>query len=570
MQTSATRITYDTEPEWNRSLRTLRDIAADFAMADLKPLELCQAILEDRIVDSRIREFFLALPEDAQQYWISTLYAALMPPGRRRRLAAHFTPPHLARYVIDVAVEAGVELGKDRILDPASGGAAFLVPLSLRIVRNLRRRGRKSGFILRIIESTLAGIEIEPNLARLSHMLLASSLRSQFSGIQRSPHVRIQRTNALKLKSLHRPFDAIIGNPPYGRVYRPSAELLSCFDAVISDGYVNLYALFIEQAIRWVRPGGIICLIVPMSFVGGPYFAMLRKRVLETCDVIRLDPIDKRGDVFLDVLYDICVLTLRKKGENRSNISATSSLLLMNAPPKPLGQLDLPPSPSERVWALPDGTLDDRLFQNGLRTLGDYGYVVRAGYFVWNREQERYRTDWKPRATEVPLYWARNVKPNGICEPHERDPSVGRFGFVNIDRNSQAIIRTDAIILQRTSNRRQKRRLVAGLILKEKTPGNRGFVSENHTILIVPDPLRPQKIPMNVLCRLLNTEAVDARFRRISGSVSISIKALRELPLPDVTAVRTAFRLFPKDEQAAVSAYETSLDRCHKREASRR
>ena len=560
MQTGAIRKTLDTDPELTRSLRTLRDIATDFAVANMKPLDLCQAIVENRIIDSRIREFFLALPEDDKQYWVSSLYAALMPPSRRRRLATHFTPPYLARYLIDLAIDTGVELGKDHILDPASGGAAFLVPLSIRITRELRQRGSNSEVISRIIESTLAGIEIEPNLVRLSHMLLENSLRSQFSGNQRIPCIPIQRANALKLTSLHRPFDAIIGNPPYGRIYRPSRLLLSHFDVVIRDGYVNLYALFIEQALRWVRPGGIICFIVPMSFVGGPYFAALRKRILETCVVLRLDPIDKRGNVFLDVHYDICVLTLRKKDGNHPIISATSSLLLMSGPPRPLGQLDLPPSPSERIWALPDGKLNDRLFQNGLKTLSDYGYIVRAGYFVWNREKKRYRIDSKPRPSEVPLYWARNIIPNGICEPHILDQSAGRFGFVYIDRNSPAIVHTDAIALQRTSNRRQKRRLVAGLILRHKVPGNKGFVTENHTILIVPDPLQPQQFPMHLLCRLLNTEAVDARFRRISGSVSISVRALRELPLPDMASVRSAFQPPAKDEEAAATAYMTSLD----------
>ena len=77
---------------------------------------------------------------------------------------------------------------------------------------------------------------------------------------------------------------------------------------------MNLYALFVEQALQWVRPGGIVCLIIPMSFVGGPYFAALRERILLSASVLRLDLIDKRSDVFLDVLYDLCVIVLRKNG----------------------------------------------------------------------------------------------------------------------------------------------------------------------------------------------------------------------------------------------------------------
>ena len=63
-------------------------------------------------------------------------------------------------------IEAGLELGSHRILDPASGGAAFLIPLAKRIAHDLQRQGQGSELILRTIETTLTGIEIEPNLAR--------------------------------------------------------------------------------------------------------------------------------------------------------------------------------------------------------------------------------------------------------------------------------------------------------------------------------------------------------------------------------------------------------------------
>ena len=543
----------------NRRLRDLHEIASQFRGLKLTPLQFCEAIIEDRFVNLRIRQFFLDLPRDERHYWISSLYALLMPKGRRKRLAAYFTPPHLAHYAINVLIEAGLELGSHRILDPASGGAAFLVPLAKRIAHDLRRYGQGSELILRTIETTLTGIEIEPNLARLSHILLTDLLRREITDAGRNLKMPVQRTNTLKLQAPDCFFDAIIGNPPYGRVFRPSKDLLSRFEDVVSDGYVNLYALFIEQALRWVRPGGIVCLIVPMSFIGGPYFGALRKRILENANVLRLDPIDKRGDVFLDVSYDVCVLLLKKNNGQKSSKPATSSLLLINKPPRALGQLDLPASPSERPWALPDGTLDDRLFKTGLATLCNYGYIVKAGYFVWNRERHRYRTGFKPRTTEVPLYWAHNVQSNAVCEPYDSKSDSGRIGFVKIATDSTAIVSTNAIILQRTSNRHQKRRLIAGLIHQKKVPGNRGFISENHTILIIPDPDCTQGIPLKTLCRLLNSAAVDARFRRISGSVSVSAKILRQLPLPTVSAVRSAFQLGLTDDEAAETAYALSL-----------
>jgi len=550
-----------TESALNRRLRQLREIAAGFKRSKMSPLQLCEAIIDGRLIDPRTRSFFSGLPADERHYWIASLYALRMSKRQRRRLAAYFTPPHLVRHVIDVLEEVGIEPGKHRILDPASGGAAFLVPLAARVASTERRRGRPAASILRTIESTLAGIEIAPQLAQLSRLLLADLLRADLkSSARRTLKLPICTADTLKSPAPEPLYDAIVGNPPYGRILRPSRDLLTRFADVVSDGYVNLYALFIEQALRWVKPGGVVCLIVPMSFVGGAYFAALRKRILESAHVLRIDPIEKRNDVFLDVLYDVCVLVLRKKGGAASAKPAASSLLRLDEPARILGKIDLPAHPSERVWALPDGVLDDRLFQDGLATLQDYGYIAKAGYFVWNREQHRYRRGFRPRSNEVPLFWAHNVRPNAICQPCDATGS-DRIGLVKIVADNQAIIRTDAIILQRTTNRRQKRRLVAALVRKKAVPGDGRFVSENHTILLLPDPTRPQAVPLGMLCRLLNTEAVDSRFRRISGSVSVSTKAMRQLPLPTVAALRASFAPGVSVDEAAAAAYELSLSR---------
>jgi adenine-specific DNA-methyltransferase len=543
----------------NRRARDLRLLAATIKKRRMAPLQVCEGAIEDRLLHHHARRFFSGLPSAEKHYWVSSLYALLMPEERRRQLAAYFTPPHLAEYAIDLLVEYGVRPGKDTILDPASGGAAFLVPLAARIADETRRHGGDAATILTKIETTLSGIEIDRDLASLSRALLSNLLRTELAAVRRTLDVQIRQADALKIKFPGSQYDAVIANPPYGRIYRPDAALLDHFAPVITDSYVNLYALFIGQALQWVRPGGIVCLIVPISFIGGPHFASLRQHILETARVVSLDPIDKRSEVFFDVLYDICVLVLQKKGGTSLSAPTTSSLFLMNESPRQLGQVDVPAFPSRRVWALPDGTHDQLLFQQGLETLEDYGYITKTGYFVWNREQHRYRTGFKPRASEVPLFWANNVKPNGRCEPVDNRRPSNRIGFVKIDPQNTGVVRSDAVILQRTSNRRQKRRLNAAVIRQAAVPGKRGFVSENHTILIIPDPHKRQSIPLKLLCRLLNTATVDARFRRISGTVSVSTKALRILPLPKACEVRTALALKVGDDAAIELAYARSV-----------
>jgi adenine-specific DNA-methyltransferase len=152
--------------------------------------------------------------------------------------------------------------------------------------------------------------------------------------------------------------------------------------------------------------------------------------------------------------------------------------------------------------------------------------------------------------------------------PHDGGDDPGRIGLVRVEKAQTAVINTNAIVLQRTSNRRQKRRLIAALVRQSKVPGGRGFLSENHTILLLPNPNRKQTVPLRMLCKLLNTQAVDARFRRMSGSVSVSTKALRSLPLPSAIAVRAKFTSGLTNDEAAEAAYELSIDThdTHKRQ----
>lgn len=549
----------------SRRVRDLRRIATRLKRKwRMTPLQLCEAIIDNRLADRKARAFFSGLPNAEKHYWISSLYALLMPKRRRQRLAAYFTPPHLVHHIVEALLRAGIVPGTHRIMDPASGGAAFLVPLAAHIVRNGRKSGLSVFKIRRAIELSLAGVELEPDLAALSKALLADLMRTEFGAVASSLDVPIANADTLQLPAPKQLYDAVVGNPPYGRVFRPDKTTLERFSQIITDGHVNLYALFVEQAIQWVRPGGVICLLVPASFVGGPYFAGLRQRILETSNVLSIDVIDKRSQVFLDVLCDVCVLVLRKKGLAGRPKRANSSLLIINQRPRKLGHVDLPKRPSTRIWALPDGQSADELFQDGFETLKEYGYVAKTGYFVWNREQHRYRRGRKPKANEAPLFWARNIKPNVVCTPSDRHAGSSHIGFVRFDENRDAIINSDAVIIQRTSNRGQNRRLNAAIVRKSKVPGGRGFVTENHTILILPDPNSTRKVSIKTLCRLINTQSVDARFRRMSGSVSVSTKALRDLPLPLARDVRVAFKRKITDEDAAKLAYARSQSRADK------
>lgn len=542
-------------------LARLRKLARKKTARRLSALSACKAVVNGNHPSPEIRSFFNGLPSDDKHYWIATYYALLMPQKKRRKLAAYFTPPQLAKYAIDKLRELGIHPGTSKILDPSSGGAAFLVPLAEAIALDGRKKQLNPRGTLDKIRETIAGIEIDKSLVRLSELLLADLLAAELSKTRRKLRISITTGDTLETVEPTPTYDAVVGNPPYGRVFRPAKAVLSQYASVISDGYVNKYALFVQRAIAWTRPGGVICLIVPMSFLGGPYFAALRKHILEQAVVISLDPIEQRSDLFMDVLCDVCVLTLRRKGTLQVPSAPTSSLIGTHYPAQPMGTLDVPASPSDRMWALPDVAGNANFFDGECSFLDDYGYVVKAGYFVWNREQHRYRVGQVPRTSELPLYWAHNIKANCVVEPLVADPTCkAPIGFVTLEKDSPVAITNDAVLLQRTSNRRQKRRLIAGMVYQRGVVGGCGFVSENHTILVIPKADVQQTVPLKTLCRLLNSAAVDARYRRISGTVSVSVKALRSLPLPPASRVVEAFATIPCDDEAAEEAYRLTAN----------
>jgi adenine-specific DNA-methyltransferase len=74
-------------------------------------------------------------PEQAA-YEIGRAYVSRLPAAHRSANGAFYTPPPLAGRLIDQATLQGVDWQSARVLDPASGAGAFLVPAASRMTRS--------------------------------------------------------------------------------------------------------------------------------------------------------------------------------------------------------------------------------------------------------------------------------------------------------------------------------------------------------------------------------------------------------------------------------------------------
>jgi hypothetical protein len=64
-------------PTLNRRWQDLRLVTGELKRFRLGALQLCESILDNRLMGKAARAFFADLPEDERHYWIASLYALL-------------------------------------------------------------------------------------------------------------------------------------------------------------------------------------------------------------------------------------------------------------------------------------------------------------------------------------------------------------------------------------------------------------------------------------------------------------------------------------------------------------
>lgn len=501
-------------------------------------LNLCRQLLEKRDnLTAPLAEYAKALAglnEDARYYWIGTFYSLLLHPADRRRQAAYFTPPHLADAIVSLLVKEGFDIQKHSVIDPAAGGAAFLSTVAKRMALDGMKPSQ--------IHKKLHGIEIDTGLARLSEQLIAKRTGKAV------PKEAIVATGDSLRKRVAQKFDLVIANPPYGRIGQTELEPTK-WENVCYAGHINKYALFAELSCDLAADGGLVALLLPSSFMAGPLYDRLRAYLRKSGQLLVIGSVPTRNDVFADVAQDVSVLVLRKGTAHKTETPVVFGVFDAIGEFKATMAQKLPAS-TQAPWPTPAKA---KGLSVGGFTLASYEASVKAGYFVWNREGERmHRRCRSP--LYVPLVWAKNVKAGSFCKPRSR--KGGRTDFVKFEADATtSIIRSNAIILQRTTNSAQKRRLIGARISPSVIEKWGGFITENHTLVVTATSLDT----LNELCLLLNSNAVDQRYRQVSGTASVSVILLRNLDLPNPEVLRKCLREFSDPEKAIEAAYVKSV-----------
>ena len=460
-------------------------------------------------------------------YLLGELYTSLLPTKRRSEFGVFFTPPALARRLLVLAEQAGVDWRTATVLDPACGGGAFLAPVAQRIAGTFE--GAKPRIILDEIARRVRGFELDPFSAWMSQVLLEAMLiETCRRARERLPNV-VAVCDALRMDAAVPPADLVIGNPPYGRM--PLSNQLRAKYARSLYGHANAYALFLDLAIRLTRPDGVIAFITPTGFLGGQYFRNLRALLAREAPPSAIDFVQSRKGVFSDVLQETLLATYRRSEQTQlAHVSVLTVAASDKAQIRVVGTFQIPEPPTE-PWLIPRDSTQMVLIESLRRMphrLKDYGYGVSTGPLVWNRHKQQLRG----AACEgtFPIIWAESVQPDGTFRYRAEKRNHAPF-LKPQTRQGWLLTRNGCVLVQRTTALEQRRRLISAELPHSFIRKFGAVVVENHLNMIRALNGSCAVTPQTIAA-LLNTETVDRVFRCISGSVAVSASELESLPLP--------------------------------------
>lgn len=474
-------------------------------------------------------------------YWLSSSYAMLTDRGYRKELAMYFTPTSLTEGLLNDFTEQGVDFGSQSFIDPACGGAAFLAPIAQRIRAALLDRKFSALKILKHVEKHLCGCDLDKTLCELSKYFLCMALHTEIQKTGYIPSFSIRTTNSLNsLAEFFGKFDVVVCNPPYRKMTAVELDPLREAYRDVIEAQPNLYCLFITLCVRLLQVGGRAALVTPTSFLSGQYFGKLRQFLMRNTDIEHIGMVSDRQGIFIDVEQETALTILRRRPEeNRPWGNAKVSVVSATGQYTKVGECTFPNAGA--AWPIPRSVEDVAMLKKVTLSpfrLSDYGYRVRIGSYVWNRDKrpkfDSLQDVRRVKAhTAMPLMWSRDIVRGEIIRLEETSAYDGEHRFVDLgDKKHRSVVKSPCVVMQRVTSNNQARRLIAAVVSQGIFDSYGGFIGENHVVIIEAVNDNPIISPAK-LAMLLDTHVVDRYFRCISGATNVSAFELNQLALPD-------------------------------------
>lgn len=453
-------------------------------------------------------------------------------PETQAKLGQFLTPPAVANFMASM-----FELPQTtvRLLDPGAGTGV----LTAALVEELCRRPNPPATI------EVVGYELDDMLAdylddtyRLCQDYCTEhGLRCRAEVRRRDFVEDLALTAQGGLLSEERPFDAVIMNPPYGKLRADCRQRKLVEQAGVR--VPNQYAAFVAVAVMLLSDGGELVAIIPRSFCNGPYFREFRRYLLRRLRLRRIHVFESREAAFRDgdVLQENVILSGVKSREHPRAVTITSSVGPRDGCIKRRSvsyeQVVNPQDPEAFIHVVTDASGDSVTRRVGSlgANLSELNVAVSTGPVVDFRHKEQLQE--QPDRDTAPLIYPCHLESGHVQWPiaNGRKPNAFRPEGAG---DKVLVAEGCYVLVKRFSSKEERRRIVAAVYDPHEVAGG-PVAFENHLNYYHRNGGGLGVELARGLAAYLNSTLVDQYFRLFSGHTQVNATDLRRLPYPTLS-----------------------------------
>lgn len=192
--------------------------------------------------------------------------------GDMRQEFKEFMTP---RPVIEAIVQMADPLATHSILDPTCGSGAFLTFSLEHVRKQIERKDiqahQKIKAVFDFAHDRLWGLDASPQMSAVAriNMLVNEDGRAHIF-----THDSLLPKSKAPYPIRSKVFDFILTNPPFGKKITQPSSLLESFEITkdhrgkLKKGGYLTEVLFLERNLQWLRPGGLMFIVLPDSVLG--------------------------------------------------------------------------------------------------------------------------------------------------------------------------------------------------------------------------------------------------------------------------------------------------------------
>lgn len=202
------------------------------------------------------------------------------PLNKKRSLGQVFTPEWMVTKILDEIdfTVSNADILTSRVLEPSVGEGVFLQEVVRRVISASRSAGIKDEETAQALSANIVGIDIDDSavptcIDRLNEVLAEVSFSEKVDW-------SIFALDALNYAP-EEGFDYVVGNPPYISVHNMPEELRKSVKRFKSStGTTDIYIIFYELGLKWLRSNGKLGYIAPNSWLKNTSQKSFRKLLI--------------------------------------------------------------------------------------------------------------------------------------------------------------------------------------------------------------------------------------------------------------------------------------------------